>query len=169
MQHRACCEIRRAKQDTVPSSLVGVGAWRAWYIGQIRLGRSLANSCIPTDCLVDRLSLGGQRGGFTPRASVSSSITHCYVVFLFASFFLTLLAFILLLCYIELRVIYLFICSLSLYSALSISQSKIYGAVICNLGSKQLLCCHTFQNIQLVSKWVHLFWFSYLSVILNPI
>ena len=33
MQHRACCEIRRAKQDTVPSSLVGVGAWRAWYIG----------------------------------------------------------------------------------------------------------------------------------------
>ena len=29
MQHGACCGIRRTKQDTVPRSLVGVGAWRA--------------------------------------------------------------------------------------------------------------------------------------------
>ena len=29
MQHGACCEIHRARQDTVLSSLVGVGAWRA--------------------------------------------------------------------------------------------------------------------------------------------
>ena len=29
MQHGACCRIRRARQDMVPSSLVGVGAWRA--------------------------------------------------------------------------------------------------------------------------------------------
>ena len=29
MQHGACYRIRRARQDTVPRSLVGVGAWRA--------------------------------------------------------------------------------------------------------------------------------------------
>ena len=29
MQHGACCEIQRAGQDTIPRSLVGVGAWRA--------------------------------------------------------------------------------------------------------------------------------------------
>ena len=29
MQHGACCRIRRARQDMVPSSFVGVGAWRA--------------------------------------------------------------------------------------------------------------------------------------------
>ena len=29
MQHGSCFGIQRAKQDTVPRSLVGVGAWRA--------------------------------------------------------------------------------------------------------------------------------------------
>ena len=29
MQHEVCCGIRRARQDTVPKSPVGVGAWRA--------------------------------------------------------------------------------------------------------------------------------------------
>ena len=29
MQHRACYGIQRTRQDTVPRSLVGVGAWRA--------------------------------------------------------------------------------------------------------------------------------------------
>ena len=28
MQHRACCGIRSVRQNTVPRSLVGVGAWR---------------------------------------------------------------------------------------------------------------------------------------------
>ena len=36
---------------------------------------------------MDYLPLGGQRRGFTPRASVSSSITHCCVVLVFASLF----------------------------------------------------------------------------------
>ena len=71
------------------------------YIGQIRLGGSLANSCITTNCLVDRLPIGGRRRGFTPRTSVSSLITHRYVVFVFASSSTTLLPFILLLCYYE--------------------------------------------------------------------
>ena len=29
MQHGACCGIQRARQDKVPRSPVGVGAWRA--------------------------------------------------------------------------------------------------------------------------------------------
>ena len=29
MKHGACCGIRRTRQDTVPRSLFGVGAWRA--------------------------------------------------------------------------------------------------------------------------------------------
>ena len=36
---------------------------------------------------MDYLPLGGQRKGFTPRASVSSSITHRCVVLVFASLF----------------------------------------------------------------------------------
>ena len=31
MQHGACCGIWKARQDTIPSSLIGVGAWRAYY------------------------------------------------------------------------------------------------------------------------------------------
>ena len=37
--------------------------------------------------LVDYLPLGGRQRGFTPRASVSSSITHRCVVLVFASLF----------------------------------------------------------------------------------
>ena len=36
---------------------------------------------------MDYLSLGGRQRGFTLRASVSSWITHCYVVLVFASLF----------------------------------------------------------------------------------
>ena len=36
---------------------------------------------------MDYLPLGGQQRGFTPRASVSSLITHHCVVFVFASLF----------------------------------------------------------------------------------
>ena len=36
---------------------------------------------------MDYLLLGGRRRGFTPRASISSSITHRCVVFMFASLF----------------------------------------------------------------------------------
>ena len=36
---------------------------------------------------MDYLLLGGRRRGFTSRASVSSSITHCCVVHVFASLF----------------------------------------------------------------------------------
>ena len=56
-----------------------------------------------------------------PRISVSSLITHHCVIFVFASFFPTLLPFILLLCYYEygVRVTCLFICSHLLFSALS--------------------------------------------------
>ena len=39
---------------------------------------------------MDYLLLGGQQRGFTPKASVSSSITHRYIVLVFASLFLYL-------------------------------------------------------------------------------
>ena len=47
--------------------------------------------------IIDRLE--GRQRGFTPKTSVSSSITHRYVVFMFASFVPTFFPLILLLCY----------------------------------------------------------------------
>ena len=49
-------------------------------IGQIKLEGSLANPCIPTDYLVDQLSLGGWQRGFSPSSSVFSSMTHRHVI-----------------------------------------------------------------------------------------
>ena len=46
------------------------------YTGQIRLGGSIAVHVSQLHFLVDYLPLGGRRRGFTPRALVSSSITH---------------------------------------------------------------------------------------------
>ena len=46
------------------------------YTGKIRLGGSITVHISQLHFLVDYLLLGGQRRGFTPRASVSSSITH---------------------------------------------------------------------------------------------
>ena len=60
---------------------------RLRYIGQIRLGESIAVHVSQLHFLVDYLSLGGWRRGFTPRALVSSSITHRCVVLVFASLF----------------------------------------------------------------------------------
>ena len=57
------------------------------YIGWIRLGGSIVVHVFQLHFLVDYLPLGGRRRGFTPRASVSSSITHRCVVLVFASLF----------------------------------------------------------------------------------
>ena len=46
------------------------------YIGWIRLGGSIVVHVSQLHFLVDYLSLGWRQRGFTPRASVSSSITH---------------------------------------------------------------------------------------------
>ena len=51
--NRAYCGIRRAKQDTVSRSLVGVGAWRAQVHWVDQAWKVSCYSCIPTDCLVD--------------------------------------------------------------------------------------------------------------------
>ena len=56
------------------------------YIGQIRLGGSIAVHVSQLHFLVDYLLRGRQRG-FTSRASFSSAITHRYVVLVFASLF----------------------------------------------------------------------------------
>ena len=57
------------------------------YIGYIRLGGSIAVHVSQLHFLVDYLPFGGRRRGFTPKASVSSSITHRCVVLVFASLF----------------------------------------------------------------------------------
>ena len=57
------------------------------YIKQIRLGGSIAVHISQLHFLVDYLLLEGRRRGFTPNASVSSSITHRCVVLVFASLF----------------------------------------------------------------------------------
>ena len=57
------------------------------YIGQIRLGGSIAVHISQLHFLVDYLPLEGWRRGFTPRVSISSSITHRCVVLVFASLF----------------------------------------------------------------------------------
>ena len=48
-------------------------------LGRLGLG-VFCYSCIPTNCLVDRLLLRGRRRGFTPSTSVSSSIIHRRVI-----------------------------------------------------------------------------------------
>ena len=50
-------------------------------------GGSIAVHVSQLHFLVDYLLLGGRRRGFTPRALVSSSITHRCVVLVFASLF----------------------------------------------------------------------------------
>ena len=57
------------------------------YIGQIRLGGCIAVYVSQLHFLVDYLPLGGRRRGFVPRASISSSITHRYVVLVFTFLF----------------------------------------------------------------------------------
>ena len=90
------------------------------YIGQIRLGGSIVVHVSQLHFLVDYLLLGGRRRGFTPRASVSSSITHCYVVLVFASLFPYLLPFI-------------FCCGYDFKLAQIVYQFYLFGA----LGSSQ--------------------------------
>ena len=52
-----------------------------------KLGGSIAIHVSQLHFLVDYLLLGRRRRGFTPRASVSSSITHRCVILVFASLF----------------------------------------------------------------------------------
>ena len=49
----AYCGIWKARQDTIPRSLVGVGAWRAQVHWVNQAWRVSCYSCIPTYCLVD--------------------------------------------------------------------------------------------------------------------
>ena len=46
----------------------------------IRLEGSLVNPCVPTDCLVEQLPVGGRWKGFMLSTSISSSITHRRVI-----------------------------------------------------------------------------------------
>ena len=111
--------------------------------------RVFCYSCISTDCLVDRLSLGERRRGFSPSSSVSSSITHRRVILCLRS---SSLLFYLSFYYCVIMIMgqsSLFVYLLALlYSALSLSQSKINRVVTLIWGSKQLLCFNTFSSFQ---------------------
>ena len=85
--NQAYCGIRKARQDTVPRSLVGVGAWRAQVHWVDQAWRVSCYSCISTYCLVIDLLLGGWWRGFSPNSSVSSSIIHCDVILCLHSLF----------------------------------------------------------------------------------
>ena len=136
------------------------------YIGQIRLGGSLANSCILTECLMNRLSLERQRRGFTSSISVSSTITHWHVILcLHSSSLLFQLSYYC--CVILIMAqssLFVYPLTFTLFHN-QLSQSKINQVITLIWWSKWLLCFHTFSSFQLVSK---LLWFNYLSVILGP-
>ena len=152
MQHGACARFGELDKTRFREALLEQELGGLRYIGQIRLGGSLADPCIPTNFLVDQLPLRGRWKGFTSRTSVSSSITHRCVGFVFASFFSTSLPFILLLCYHAYGLEQLVCLSSRIYSIphLILSQSKINRIVTLIWESKQLLCFHTFQSIQKV-------------------
>ena len=68
-------EARKEIGSAQPRWSKNIGGLR--YTGYIRLGGSIAVHVPQLHFLVDYLPLRGQWRGFTPRASVSSSITHC--------------------------------------------------------------------------------------------
>ena len=81
-------EARKEISSVQPRWCKKLGGLR--YIGWIRLRRSIAVHVSQLHFLVNYLPLGGRRRGFTPRASISSSITHRCIVLVFASLFLYL-------------------------------------------------------------------------------
>ena len=71
---RGIREVRKEIGSTQPRWSKKLGGLR--YTEYIRLGGSIAVHVSQLHFLVDYLLLGGRRRGFTPKASVSSSITH---------------------------------------------------------------------------------------------
>ena len=67
-------EVRKEIGSAQPRWSKKLGGLR--YIGYIRLGGSITVHVSQLHFLVDYLLLGGRQRGFTPRASISSSITH---------------------------------------------------------------------------------------------
>ena len=67
-------EVRKEIGSAQPRWSKKLGGLR--YTGQIRLGGSITIHVSQLHFLVDYLPLGGRWRGFTPRVSVSSSITH---------------------------------------------------------------------------------------------
>ena len=120
--------------------------------------------------LVDYLPLGRQQRCFTPRASVSSSITHRCVVLVFASLFpyLCLLFFAVDVILNWLRLFINFVYSSCSFSAHFVFVIKL-ELVILFWGSKRSKCILHYLNFQLVSERVHSLWFKHLSAILDPV
>ena len=123
------------------------------YIGQIRLGGSLANPCIPIDCLMDRFLLRGWRRDFLPSSSVSFSITHRRVICVYnLSSLLLFISFLLLCCFkygLE-QLSCLYACVYTI-PHLVLSQCKINQVVTLIWGPKQLVC---FRHISKLSSQI---------------
>ena len=68
-------EARKEIGSTQPRWSKKLGGLR--YIEYIRLGGFIVVHVSQLHFLIDYLLLGGRRRGFTPKALVSSSITHC--------------------------------------------------------------------------------------------
>ena len=117
-------------------------------MGQTRLGGSFVIHVLQLILQWIDLLLGGQRRGFSFEFFdfLFDNTSWCYLVF--ASFFPTLLAFILLLIFVEygLELFYHLFARIYSYFALSLSQSKNNQAVTFYQGSKQaLVFSHKFE------------------------
>ena len=117
MQHGACCEIRKVRQDMIPRSLVGVGAWRAAERFFVEFFDFLFNNT-----------------------------SACYLVFA-SFFPTLLHSILLLCCYdYELEQFVCLSTHIYTIPHLVLSQCKINRAVTFFFGSKQLLCFqHSFK------------------------
>ena len=94
---RLNCMIQRAREDKVSSSQLVAGAWRAQVHGIDYAWRVFCYSCTPTHSLVDRFTVWNAAKRFFAKffGFLFNNTLVCYLVFAF--FFPTLLAFILLL------------------------------------------------------------------------
>ena len=118
---------------------------RLRYSGQIRLGGSLANLCIPTDCLVDRLPLGGQQRGFLQSSSISFSITHRPVILCLhlSSLHFYILVYYFVFLIMDLSSLFVLYARIYTIPHLELNQCKIYQFVTLIWGSLLITECST--------------------------
>ena len=110
---------------------------------------------------MDYLPLEGRRRGFTPRALVSSSITHCCVALVFASLFPYLC---LLFSAVDVILNWFIFFINSIYSLCSFSTHFVFviklELVFLISGSKRSQCILHYLNFHLVSERVHSLWYT---------
>ena len=139
--NRAYYEIRKARMTQFQETLLEQELGRPRYIGQIRLGGSLAIRVSQLIVYWINLPLEGQRRGFSPSFSVFSLITHCHVILGLHLSSLTLVLYFY-------GLLFMFMhqssigCLHFIYSCSTLRQVRVKTnlAVIFISGSEQLLC-----------------------------